>query len=80
MHDDNLEPVKYSFARSFPISEDGEKVSDSTSLGGKQCRTDFPLAFLHAMQHYQETHEKILVALNDTSDALVSSLKKETVS
>jgi len=80
MHDDNLKPVKYSFVRFFPISEDGEKVSDSTSLGGKQCRTDFPLAFLHAMQHYQDSYEKILGALNEASGTLVSSLKKETVS
>lgn len=28
------------------------------------------------MQHYQDTHEKILGALNDASGALVSSLKK----
>lgn len=79
MHRDDLEPVKYSFVRFFPMSEEGEKVSDQVSLGGKQCRTDFPLAFLHAMQHYQETHEKILWALNDASGALVSSLKKEAV-
>lgn len=49
-------------------------------LGGKQCRTNFPLAFLHAMQHYQDSYEKTLEALNDASSALVSSLKKETVS
>lgn len=78
--DEKWNPVKYSFVRFFPISEDGEKVSDSTSLGGKQCRTDFPLAFLNAMQRYQDMHEKILGALNDASGTLVSSLKKETVS
>lgn len=78
--DEKWNPVKYSFARFFPMSENGEKVSDSTSLGGKQCMTDFPLAFLHAMQHYQDSYEKILKALNEASGALVSSLKKETVS
>ena len=76
--DENLEPVKYSFARFFVIPE-GD--SDTLiSLGGRQSENELPLAFLNAMQRYQDTHEKILRALNDASGALVSSLKKETVS
>lgn len=53
----------------------GPRVCDGARRD-KQCRTNFPLAFLNAMQHYQDTHEKILGALNDASGALVSSLKK----